>query len=575
MAAVLGSKNQRVIELRRLVGRRSSRSPEVLLEGPRTAGEALDAGIGLLTVIVPESGVTAAEVKAVVGRLAAEVELQVQAGQPGYTISRHLYGQFAEHLGRSIYEGIWVGEDSDIPNTGGFRNDVIAALKELHIPVIRWPGGCFADEYNWRDGIGPRDERPVRINTHWGWVLEDNSFGTHEFFDLVEALGSEAYIAGNMGSGSPRDMAQWLEYMTADSDTTLARLRRANGREEPWKVPFFGVGNEAWGCGGSMLPDFYTHLYKRYATFLKAPQGNRPKKVASGGWNERTDWTEALAAGVNEGESWAYSLDGISHHYYTIPTGVWEKKGNSTGFPEAEWISTLHNTMLVDGYLAANEAVLDVHDPDGLIGIYLDEWGIWYDPEEGHEPAFLYQQNSIRDAVVAALNFNIFHRHTERLHMANIAQTVNVLQAVILTEGDRMLRTPTYHAFEMYVPFQDSSFVPLVSKNVPEYKLDDVAVPQVSATSAITGDGDVVIGLVNLHAHDAIDVTAEITGFEAGAASGRVLTGDAIDAHNTFDDPDEVKPASLAVAIDGNEIRVSLPARSVSVITLRHSDPKL
>jgi len=501
--------------------------------------------------------------------LAAEVALKVQADQPGDKISRYLYGQFAEHLGRSIYEGIWVGEDSDIPNTRGLRNDVVAALKELHIPVIRWPGGCFADEYNWRDGIGPRAERPVRINTHWGWVLEDNSFGTHEFFELVEMLGSEAYIAGNIGSGSPRDMAQWLEYMTADNDTTLARLRRANGRDEPWNVPFFGVGNETWGCGGSMQPDYYTHLYKRYATFLKAPEGNRPKRIASGGMNERTDWTEALAAGVNVGENWAYSLDGISHHYYTLPTGVWDKKGTATGFPEEEWISTLYNTMLVDGYLAANEAVLDAHDPDGKIGIYLDEWGMWYDPEEGHEPGFLYQQNSIRDAVVAALNFNIFHRHAERLHMANIAQTVNVLQAVVLTQGDRILRTPTYHAFEMYIPFQDSTFVPLMSKGVPDYELGDVTVPQVSATSAITGDGQLVIGLVNLHAHDAIDVTVEIEGFEAGAASGRVLTGDAFDAHNTFDNPEAVTPTSLAATIDESELRVLLPARSVSVITLR------
>lgn len=494
--------------------------------------------------------------------LADELQLTVRADRPGDTISRYLYGQFAEHLGRGIYGGIWVGEDSEIPNTRGFRDDVIAALKKLQIPVIRWPGGCFADEYNWRDGIGPRDQRPVRINTHWGWVREDNSFGTHEFMDLVEMLDSEAYIAGNVGSATPREMAQWLEYMTADNDTTLARLRQQNGREEPWDVAFFGVGNETWGCGGNMTPEYYTHLYKRYATFLKAPEGNRPKKVASGGNDENTDWTEELSSEVR------WNMDGISHHYYTTPSGEWSPKGKSTGFPESQWISTLRNTMRIDDYLAANAAVLERNDPDGDVGLYLDEWGMWYDPEEGREPGFLYQQNSIRDALVAALNFNIFHTHTDRLHMANIAQTVNVLQAVVLTDGADVILTPTYHAFEMYIPFQDSTFVPLELDDVPEYQLGDVSVPQVSATSALTGDGDLVLALVNLHASDAIDVTAGIEGFAARTASGRVLTGDAIDAHNTFDDPESVKPAPLVVALDDDEITVSLPARSVSVITL-------
>lgn len=500
---------------------------------------------------------------------ADEIDLTIRADRQGDTISRYLYGTFAEHLGRGIYEGIWVGEDSDIPNTRGFRDDVLSALKELHIPVVRWPGGCFADEYHWRDGIGPRDERPVRINKLWGWVEETNAVGTHEFMDLVELLGSEAYIAGNVGSGTPREMAEWLEYMTEDGDSTLARLRRANGRDKPWQVAFFGVGNETWGCGGSMLPEYYTNLYKRYATFLRAPEGNRPKKIASAGWNDRTDWTEALSSAVNEGENWAYTLDGISHHYYTTPTDVWETKGNATGFPESEWISTLYNTMRIDGYLAANEAVLDKNDPDGRIGIYLDEWGTWYDPAKGREPGFLYQQNSIRDAVVAALNFNIFHRHTKRLHMANIAQTVNVLQAVILTEGQEMVRTPTYYAFEMYIPFQDSTFVPVEGGDTPEYRLGEVAVPRLSASSALTKDGNLVLALVNLHATEGIDVTAELEGFEATAATGRVLTGDAIDAHNTFDRPDAVMPQSMAVELEGDKVRVSLPARSVSVISLR------
>ncbi|MGD9021521.1 MAG: alpha-N-arabinofuranosidase, partial [Lysobacterales bacterium] len=328
---------------------------------------------------------------------AGTLELTVHVDRSGETISRYLYGQFAEHLGRGIYEGIWVGEDSDIPNTHGFRDDVVDALSELEIPVIRWPGGCFADEYNWRDGIGPHEERPVRINTHWGWVEENNAFGTHEFMQLVEMLDSEAYIAGNVGSGSPREMAQWLEYMTADGNTEMAQLRRANGRDEPWEVGFWGVGNETWGCGGLMTPAYYTDLYKRYAVFLKAPEGKRPKRVASGRSDHHTEWTEALSSGVRP-----TMMEGISHHHYTLPTGQWSRKGNSTGFPEEEWISTLYNTMRIDGYLTANEAVLDEYDPDGNFGLYLDEWGTWYDPEEGHEPGFLFQYNTLRDAVVAA-----------------------------------------------------------------------------------------------------------------------------------------------------------------------------
>jgi alpha-N-arabinofuranosidase len=514
----------------------------------------IGAGLAFVLLLIGQSGTA----------LADAVELTVRADQPGDTISRYVYGQFAEHLGRGIYGGIWVGEDSDIPNTRGFRSDVLEALKKLQIPVIRWPGGCFADEYNWRDGIGPRDERPVRINTHWGWVEEDNAFGTHEFMELIELLDSEAYIAGNVGSATPREMAQWLEYMTADNDTTLARLRRENGREEPWNVPFFGVGNETWGCGGNMTPEYYTHLYKRYATFLKAPDDNELKKVASGGSNENTDWTEELSSEVRWG------MDGISHHYYTTASGQWTPKGKSTGFPEAEWISALRNTMRIDEYLDLNEAVLEKNDPDGDVGLYLDEWGMWYDPEEGHEPGFLYQQNSIRDALVAALNFNIFHTHTRRLHMANIAQTVNVLQAVILTDEEEMILTPTYHAFEMYIPFQDSTFVPLELDDAPMYELGEVSVPQVSATSALTSDGDLVVALVNLHARDAIDVSAGIDGFDADSASGRVLTGDAIDAHNTFDDPDAVRPARLELDLNDGKLRVSLPARSVSVIRLEN-----
>ncbi|MBN1377817.1 MAG: alpha-N-arabinofuranosidase [Gammaproteobacteria bacterium] len=495
------------------------------------------------------------------GFAATQLDLSIQADKPGLKISKYLYGQFAEHLGHGIYEGIWVGKKSSIPNTRGFRKDVVAALEALQIPVIRWPGGCFADEYHWRDGIGPAKNRPVKINTHWGWVDETNAFGTHEFFDLVEMLGTEAYIAGNIGSGTPREMAEWLEYMTADGNTELAKLRRKNGRDKPWKVSFFGVGNETWGCGGNMTPQYYADLYKRYATFLKAPDGNRPKKVASGGNDAHTDWTEALS-----GIKW--NIDGISHHYYTIPSGEWPVKGKSTGFPEKEWISTLFNTMKIDGYLKRNEEVLEKNNPQGNIGLYLDEWGTWYDPEPGREPGFLYQQNSLRDAVVAALNFNIFHQHVKRLHMANIAQTVNVLQAMILTDKEKMVLTPTYHVFKMYVPFQDATFIPNQFKSMPKYTLGDVSVPQVSASTALSKEGNVIMALANLDPHNTAQITASIQGFSAKSAKGSVLTADALDAHNTFEKPDIVKPAPIDVKVQKGKVSLELPAKSVTVITI-------
>jgi alpha-N-arabinofuranosidase len=516
------------------------------------------AGLAALAFIVCSAGIARAE----------EFLLEVRADEPGGTISRYLYGHFAEHLGHGIYEGIWVGEDSEIPNTRGFRNDVVEALKKLHVPVIRWPGGCFADGYDWRDGIGARAERPVRINKYWGWVEETNAFGTHEYFELLEILGADAYIAGNIGSGSPRDMADWLEYITESRDSSLTRERRANGRDEPWKVAFFGVGNETWGCGGSMTPEYYLETYKRYATFLKAPEGYRPKVVASGGWDARTDWTEVLTAGYANSINMFYGMDGISHHYYTFPSGVFQGKGAATGFPEPEWYSTLAYALRVDGYITANTAVLEKNDPEGKIGLYLDEWGTWYDPEPGREAGFLWQQNTIRDALVAALHFNIFHRHTKRLHMANIAQTVNVLQAMALTDGGRMILTPTYHAFDMYVPFQDATVVPTEFEEMAELESGELSVPHVSASAALAKDGRLVLALVNLHAEDAADVTADIEGYDASEASARVLTGTEIDAHNTFEQPDTVLPAPLRVRLQGDRVRITLPPRSVSVIAL-------
>ncbi|HWA91443.1 MAG TPA: alpha-L-arabinofuranosidase C-terminal domain-containing protein [Rhizomicrobium sp.] len=487
----------------------------------------------------------------------------IHADRPGAVIDRHIYGQFAEHLGRGLYEGVWVGPGSKIPNTRGFRNDVVAALRDLRVPVVRWPGGCFADEYHWRDGIGPRAKRPVTLNTNWGGVPETNQFGTHEFLDFAEMIGADAYINANLGTGSPAEMAEWLQYMTSDKPTALTAERARNGRPKPWKIAYFAVGNEAWGCGGDMTPDRYVDLFKQYANFLKAPRGARPLIVASGGNDDDTSWTEALTSKVHR------DMDAITFHYYTIPGDKWDAKGRAVGFGEDQWISTLAHTLRMEDFIAHNSAVMDKYDPGRKIAFDVDEWGTWYDPEEGREPGFLYQQNTLRDAVVAALNFNIFHAHADRVRMTNIAQMVNVLQAMILTRGPQMVLTPTYHVFRMFKPFQDATFLP-ADLQAPAYQLGGVSVPAVSLSAARTADGKIVVALVNLDPGKAITVSAAIPGANAQSASGEILTASAMDARNTFDAPDAVHPAPFAGAsLAGGRLSLTLPAKSVVVLTLQ------
>lgn len=493
----------------------------------------------------------------------AATQIQLDSSVQGAVINKNIYGQFAEHLGRGIYEGLWVGPDSDIANTKGFRNDVLAALKELRVPLIRWPGGCFADEYHWRDGIGPRDKRPVKVNTNWGGVEEDNAVGTHEFFDLVELLGAEAYVNGNLGTGTPQEMAEWLEYMTAEGKSTLAELRRKNGRDKPFKVHYFAVGNEAWGCGGNMTPEYYTNLYKHYTTFLKTPAHNTPKWIASGGHSEDTSWADHLTAHVKQ------KMDAVSFHYYTLPTGQWDVKGAALQFPESEWISTMQRTLAMDTFITNNKKVMDKHDPEKKVGFYVDEWGTWFDVEKGENPGFLYQQNSLRDAIVAALNFHIFHKHADRVHMTNIAQMVNVLQAMILTDKEKMILTPTYHAYKMYVPFQDATALPLKLSNVPDYTLGEISIPAVSATAAKAKDGFVYLALVNANPNKAETAEIKLDGIQINSVSGQLLTADAMDTHNTFAKPEAVKPTAFSAKAKNGKLSLELPAKSILVVKVQ------
>jgi alpha-N-arabinofuranosidase len=476
-------------------------------------------------------------------------------------INKNIYGHFSEHLGRCIYEGIWVGKDSPIPNTDGIRNDVVNALREMKIPVLRWPGGCFADEYHWMDGIGPYEQRPKMINTHWGGVVENNHFGTHEFFRLCELIGAEPYICGNVGSGTVREMQQWIEYMTFDGESPMSNLRKANGREEPWKLTYFGVGNENWGCGGNMRPEYYADEYRRYATYIRNFGGNKVYKIACGPNSGDYHWTEVMMREVGT------RMQGLSLHYYTVP-GDWNNKGSSTEFDEMEWFTTMKKTLYMEELVTRHSTIMDRYDPDKKVGLIVDEWGTWYDVEPGTNPGFLYQQNTLRDALVAGVNLNIFNNHCDRVKMANIAQTVNVLQAVILTEGEKMLLTPTYHVFNMYKVHQDAELLP-VSLECGEYCVGKETIPQVSASASVDADGKIHISLCNLSHEDGVDIDCLLRGSTVSTVSGTLLTASAMNAHNTFEKPENVKPEAFdgASIKDGN-LRVSMPPMSVVVLTL-------
>jgi len=489
-------------------------------------------------------------------------ELTVRADRPKGVINRNIYGQFAEHLGRLIYGGLWVGEDSPIPNTRGLRNDVVAALKELHIPVLRWPGGCFSDEYHWRDGIGPRDKRPRRPNASWGGV-DTNAFGTHEFMDLCEMLGAEPYINGNLGSGTPQEMMEWVEYMTSDSDSTLARLRRQNGRDKPWKVPYFAVGNESWGCGGEMRPEYYADEYRRYATFIKDYSGNHIQKLAVGPHDDYYNWTEVLMSQA------ARQMQGLSLHYYTLPTGDWARKGSATQFGEGEWHATLVRTLRIEEFIAKHSAIMDKYDPQKRVGLMVDEWGTWYDPEPGKDMGALYQQNTLRDAVVAGLNLNIFNNHSDRVKMANIAQMVNVLQAMVLTDKDRVVLTPTYYVFRMYKVHQGATLIP-VELSAPDYGMGQASIPSLNASASRDQDGKLHLSIVNLDPNRSAEITTRVTGSTVRSITGEVLTAPLMNAMNTFEHPNAIRPTQFSsYKIQDSQVTLSIPPKSVVVLELQ------
>src|SRR5437773_4788451 len=457
---------------------------------------------------------------------AQKVALFIDVSKPGPKIDRNLFGQFAEHLGHGVYEGIWVGPDSKIPNTRGIRNDVVAALKAIKVPNVRWPGGCFADEYHWRKGIGP--QRTVTLNPNWGGVVEPNTFGTHEFMDFLDQIGAEAYVSVNVGSGTPHEAADWLEYLTAPTSTTLAKERTANGHAAPYKIAYLGIGNESWDCGGNMTPDYYVSQMKIYSRFVRnfnPAQQDRQQMlkiaVGPGGDGPRwTDWTETVMKAYQH-HTWSWDINGLSMHNYTV--GNWENKYKSTNFGESDYAQLLKLTLEMDGLINTYSAIMDKYDPQKKVALVVDEWGSWYAKLPGSPEGFLAQQNSQRDAVLAALNLDIFARHADRVRMANIAQMVNVLQAMILTDKEKMVLTPTYHVFKMYVPFQDATSLP-ITFDAGTYAHQGITLPRIAAVAAKDSNGKMWLEITNIDLNQQVEVEATVAGVAAKSAAGETLT---------------------------------------------------
>ncbi|WP_448700479.1 alpha-N-arabinofuranosidase [Mucilaginibacter sp. AW1-3] len=489
-------------------------------------------------------------------------KLTITADDSKLTISKHIYGQFSEHLGRCIYGGFWVDPKLPVAKQDRIRLDIVEALKKIKIPNLRWPGGCFADEYHWRDGIGPRAQRPKMVNTNWGGVSEDNSFGTHEFLELCNLLHTEPYIAGNVGSGTVEEMAKWVEYLNCSAETTITDLRKANGHPAPFKVTFWGVGNESWGCGGNMTPEFYSENYRRYATYARDYPGTPLKRIASGSNGKDYNWTDVCMKQIGN-RMW-----GLTLHWYTLPTGNWNKKGSATNFDETQYFATMKNCLEMDEIVTKHSAIMDKYDPNKRVALVVDEWGIWTDPEPG-DHGVLYQQNSLRDALIAASTLNIFNNHCERVKMANLAQTINVLQALILTDKEKMLLTPTYHVFDLYKVHQDAKYLPVKFES-PDYEVGGNKLPALNVSASVDANNAIHISLVNIDNNKSINIHSALAGLNWKTVTGQILTSANVTDINTFENPGKIKIAAFTNAKkQGDELVTDIPPHSVVVLELK------
>jgi alpha-N-arabinofuranosidase len=503
--------------------------------------------------------------------LRSEVSISVDSGGP--TIDPNIYGQFVEHLGRGVYEGIWVGTGSTIPNVRGIRSDVVSALRRIKVPNIRWPGGCFADGYHWRDGIGSADKRPRGINAAWDKSPETNAFGTHEFMDFLDQIGARPFVSVNLGSGSVREADDWLRYMTAPQDSAPGQERAANGHAAPWEVPFIGVGNESWGCGGNMTADTYAAAFRHYAAFLRTYSGERAKLIAVGADTDDYAWTDRVMAQAMKLRPQPTPLSlttdrpllwGLSLHFYTFAGNDWHAKGRNVGFDEAGWAAALARADLTDELIRRHSEVMDRYDPEKRVALAVDEWGAWFQSEK-NAPSQLYLESTLRDALIAAKSLNIFNRHADRVRMANLAQMVNVIQSLVLTQGSKMVVTPTYHVFEMYQVHQGAQALPAAVRT-PDYVQGDVRLPSIDVSASRDASGKLHVTIANLDPGRANRLNIRLDGGRWHRANARVITADRIDTRITFDKADPFVPRPLPARLAGGGVDLELPAKSVTVL---------
>lgn len=507
-------------------------------------------------------GIAFLAVQVVIGQVNT---VSINVTEAKHTINKNIYGHFAEHLGNCIYNGFYVGDSNKIiPNTDGVRNDIIDALKKLKVPNLRWPGGCFADTYHWKDGVGPKNNRPAIVNRWWGGVTEDNSFGTHDFLNMCERIGAEPYLAGNVGSGTVQELTDWVQYTNFDGKTSpMSKWRVQNGREKPWNVKIWGVGNEVWGCGGNMTPEYYANVYKQYATFMTDwTNSDSLFRVASGANVDNYHWTEVLMRDIPRN-----MVEGVALHHYSFVK--WSEKGSATDFSEQQYFATMKTAWRMEELVTRHSTIMDKYDPAKKTALVVDEWGGWYNVEPGTNPGFLYQQNTMRDAMIAGLTLNVFHNHCDRVRMANLAQAVNVLQSVILTNKEKMILTPTYHVMEMYNVHQDALMLP-VFLTTNDYVVGNEKLPAVSVSASKDKNGITHISLVNIDASKTQDISVNINGAKYSSVSGRIITSKKLQDYNSFDEPDKIHPENFKDAkLSANSLQVKLPPFSVVVLALK------
>lgn len=476
-------------------------------------------------------------------------------------INPNIYGHFAEHLGTCIMDGIWVGIDSKIPNTNGMRIDVIEALKKINVPIIRWPGGCFADDYHWMDGVGPRETRPRTVNTNWD-AIETNEFGTNEFMEFCKLIKCEPYIVGNVGSGTVKEMRDWLEYMNYSGDSTLSRLRTKHGHPEPYNIKYFGIGNENWGCGGNMHPRYYAYEYKRYAQYAHSFNNENLYRIACGPPSINFYWTykffDCLCENMKIGCPFRLPLlKGFALHYYCGTAGT------ATEYNEDQWFKLLRQARRMEPLIVWNKKIMNHYDKHRRVDLIVDEWGTWHKTMEGTNPKWLRQHNTIRDALVAAITLDIFNKHANIVAMSNIAQIINVLQAMIMTDGPKMHLTPNFYVYEMYAPHQGGESIKVNIKSASKHR-----VPLISGSCSIKND-IATISLVNADPKNDIIVQIGLKGWKNSEIIGwKILTAEDIHDYNSFDDPNRVKSEDRKIDNPFN-FKLELPQNSVNVVQIK------